>query len=82
MASGAAGAGVLALADADAAVTLAAGADLATLAAAAAVAGFTEADALALAGVCANALPINTVEAISAVMILFMIVSLNSVERY
>ena len=64
-----------ALADAGAATTLAAGADLATLAAAAAVAGLAAvlAEADALAGVCANALPITTVEAMMAVISLFMI---------
>jgi hypothetical protein len=68
-------AGVEAAADADAAITFAAGADFATLAAAAeaAGAGLADAAALALAGVCANALPITTVEAMMAVISLFMI---------
>lgn len=69
----AAGVAVLALADAEAATTLAAGADLATLAAAAAVAGLEAAVADADAGVCAKALPITTVEAMMAVISLFMI---------
>jgi hypothetical protein len=67
-------AGVDAEADAEAAVTFAAGADLATLAAAADATGAVFAGALA--GVCAKALlPITTVAAMKAVMILFMIFS-------
>ncbi|CAF3101454.1 unnamed protein product, partial [Rotaria sp. Silwood2] len=75
LASGAdaAGAAAEALAEAEAATTLAAGADFATLAAAAAVAGLEAAVADAEAGVCAKALPITTVEAMMAVISLFMI---------
>jgi|GEM_PF-4254850 len=68
-------AGVEATAEADAATTFAAGADFATLAAAAADAGLAAVEAEALAGVCANALPITTAEAMMAVISLFMIFS-------